>query len=59
VLTEASISGKIDYLLGLKENVIVGRLNSAGTGLQLYNNVELEVSGEESETETEAVAAGA
>lgn len=36
VLTEASISGKMDYLRGLKENVIVGRLIPAGTGLKKY-----------------------
>ncbi len=39
VLTEASICGKIDYLRGLKENVIVGRLVSAGTGLKDYQNM--------------------
>ena len=39
VLTEASISGKIDYLRGLKENVIMGRLIPAGTGLDHYRNV--------------------
>jgi DNA-directed RNA polymerase subunit beta' len=42
VLTEASISGKIDYLRGLKENVIVGRLIPAGTGMDYYRNVVLE-----------------
>lgn len=42
VLTEASISGKVDYLRGLKENVIVGRLIPAGTGLDTYHNVKLE-----------------
>ena len=41
MLTEASISGKIDYLRGLKENVIMGRLIPAGTGLDFYRNVEL------------------
>src|SRR5437879_3642502 len=41
LLTEASISGKIDYLRGLKENVIMGRLIPAGTGLVFYRNVEL------------------
>jgi DNA-directed RNA polymerase subunit beta' len=41
VLTEASISGKIDYLRGLKENVIMGRLIPAGTGLAYYRNVYL------------------
>ncbi len=42
VLTEASISGKIDYLRGLKENVIVGRLIPAGTGMDYYRNIVLE-----------------
>jgi len=41
VLTEASISGKIDYLRGLKENVIMGRLIPAGTGLARYKNLKL------------------
>jgi DNA-directed RNA polymerase subunit beta' len=36
VLTEASISGKIDYLRGLKENVTMGRLIPAGTGFEYY-----------------------
>ncbi len=39
VLNEAAIFGKIDYLEGLKENVIVGHLIPAGTGLREYNNV--------------------
>ena len=38
VLTEASISGKVDYLIGLKENVIIGRPIPAGTGLPEYKN---------------------
>jgi DNA-directed RNA polymerase subunit beta' len=42
VLTEAAISGKIDYLRGLKENVIMGRLIPAGTGMEYYRNVEVE-----------------
>jgi DNA-directed RNA polymerase subunit beta' len=41
VLTEASINGAIDNLRGLKENVIVGRLIPAGTGLEYYRNVKL------------------
>jgi len=41
VLTEAAINGKIDNLLGLKENVIIGRLIPAGTGLDRYNEVEI------------------
>nr|YP_010195538.1 RNA polymerase b-subunit [Gracilaria baiana]UAD82935.1 RNA polymerase b-subunit [Gracilaria baiana] len=38
VLTDAAISGKLDWLRGLKENVIIGRLIPAGTGFNLYNN---------------------
>ncbi len=41
VLTEAASSGKIDLLRGLKENVIVGHLIPAGTGLERYNNIEI------------------
>src|SRR6204780_4549606 len=41
VLTEAAISGKVDYLRGLKENVIMGRLIPAGTGLERYRNIDL------------------
>jgi DNA-directed RNA polymerase subunit beta' len=41
VLTEAAISGKVDYLRGLKENVIMGRLIPAGTGMEYYHNVKL------------------
>jgi DNA-directed RNA polymerase subunit beta' len=43
VLTEAAISGKIDYLRGLKENVIMGRLIPAGTGLANYQFLDLDV----------------
>jgi DNA-directed RNA polymerase subunit beta' len=57
VLTEAAISGKIDYLRGLKENVIMGRLIPAGTGMEHYRNIEVpnpflqhdEIFGEEEE----------
>ena len=42
MLTEAAISGRIDYLRGLKENVIMGRLIPAGTGMEYYRNVEIE-----------------
>ena len=41
VLTEAAASGKVDLLCGLKENVIVGHLIPAGTGLKHYENVEM------------------
>jgi DNA-directed RNA polymerase subunit beta' len=40
VLTEAAASGKIDVLSGLKENVIVGHLIPAGTGLKIYDQIE-------------------
>jgi len=43
VLTEAGIQGKVDVLRGLKENIIMGRLIPAGTGLARYSKVELEV----------------
>ena len=39
VLTEASLAGKVDYLRGLKENVIMGRLIPAGTGLVMYRKL--------------------
>ena len=42
VLTEAAIKGKIDPLLGLKENVIIGKQIPAGTGLRRYKNIELQ-----------------
>ena len=42
VLTEAAIRGKVDYLLGLKENVIIGKLIPAGTGLARYRSVGVE-----------------
>jgi hypothetical protein len=39
VLTEAAIKGKVDPLLGLKENVIIGKLIPAGTGMQRYEDI--------------------
>ena len=41
VLTEAAIKGKVDPLLGLKENVIIGKLIPAGTGLSVYRDIEV------------------
>ncbi|MDD3732128.1 MAG: hypothetical protein PHU88_07125, partial [candidate division Zixibacteria bacterium] len=41
VLTEAAISGKVDYLLGLKENVIIGHLIPAGTGTDKYRSLKV------------------
>jgi DNA-directed RNA polymerase subunit beta' len=46
VLTEASLASKLDYLNGLKENVIMGRLIPAGTGLMAYTTMEIEVGAE-------------
>ena len=43
VLTEAAVKGKVDPLLGLKENVIIGKLIPAGTGMQMYRDVEIDV----------------
>ena len=43
VLTEAAINGKVDHLVGLKENVIMGRLIPAGTGVTRYREMELRV----------------
>ena len=42
VLTEAAIRGKVDHLRGLKENVIIGKLIPAGTGMQCYHNIDVE-----------------
>ena len=47
VLTEAAIRGKVDHLLGLKENVLIGKLIPAGTGMQLYRNLEIKPGAEE------------
>ena len=42
VLTEAAINGKVDHLIGLKENVIIGKLIPAGTGMKRYRNIKLD-----------------
>ena len=47
VLTEAAIKGKVDPLIGLKENVIIGKLIPAGTGMKRYRDVKLDTSLEE------------
>ena len=47
VLTEAAIKGKVDHLIGLKENVIIGRLIPAGTGMKCYSDVKLNTDVEE------------
>jgi DNA-directed RNA polymerase subunit beta' len=55
VLTEASISGKTDHLRGLKENVIMGRLIPAGTGLPKYRSLGIQVEAPEGEFEEEVL----
>ncbi len=63
VLTEAAINGKVDHLIGLKENVIIGKLIPAGTGMKQYRDVKLdtdismddEITFEEDEDETETI----
>src|SRR5271170_4925330 len=57
VLTEAAINGKVDYLRGLKENVIMGRLIPAGTGMEYYRSVK--IAGEDAEEEMAAEEAAA
>jgi hypothetical protein len=51
VLTEAAVRGKRDHLQGLKENVIIGRLIPAGTGLPRYRNLDVAVQNEQGEYE--------
>lgn len=50
VLTEAAINGKVDNLIGLKENVLIGKLIPAGTGMKRYRSIKLSTDGEELET---------
>jgi hypothetical protein len=47
VLTDAAIKGKHDPLLGLKENVIIGKLIPAGTGMTRYRNIEIQPEGQD------------
>jgi DNA-directed RNA polymerase subunit beta' len=57
VLTEASINGRVDYLRGLKENVIMGRLIPAGTGLGAYKRLTVDVQAEDEANYSAAIAA--
>ena len=50
VLTDAAIKGKTDHLMGLKENVIIGKLLPSGTGMKCYSDVEIYSTGSEEET---------
>ncbi len=52
VLTEAAIKGKIDPLLGLKENVVIGKLVPAGTGMSVYKDINIQVDHPETADET-------
>ena len=52
VLTEAAVKGKVDELIGLKENVIIGKLIPAGTGLAKYRNTHISTEQKEENTET-------
>ena len=47
VLTEAAINGKVDKLIGLKENVLIGKLIPAGTGMKRYRSIKLNTDVEE------------
>jgi DNA-directed RNA polymerase subunit beta' len=53
VLTESAINGKVDRLVGLKENVIMGRLIPAGTGMNSYNAMVVKVEGSATEESAE------
>ncbi|MBN1515727.1 DNA-directed RNA polymerase subunit beta' [Candidatus Sumerlaeota bacterium] len=53
VLTDAAVRGRVDHLRGLKENVIMGLLIPAGTGLPIHHNIEVGVAGEERSVEEE------
>ncbi|MBW2646628.1 MAG: DNA-directed RNA polymerase subunit beta', partial [Deltaproteobacteria bacterium] len=58
VLSDAAISGKVDTLRGLKENVIMGRIIPSGTGIALYKDTPIATVIDEAQTETEAAAGG-
>lgn len=55
VLTEAALSGKVDYLRGLKENVIMGRLIPAGTGLPMYKKLGVVIEAEDRSAENREI----
>jgi len=58
VLTEAAMWGKVDHLRGLKENVIMGRLIPAGTGMARYQDIGIQIEAPEGYLEAEADDAG-
>jgi DNA-directed RNA polymerase subunit beta' len=53
VLTEAAIKGKVDRLIGLKENVLIGKLIPAGTGMKRYGEIKLDTGMPEEKPEEE------
>jgi DNA-directed RNA polymerase subunit beta' len=55
VLTEASINGRIDYLRGLKENILMGRLIPAGTGLGAYKRLTVDVQASDDDDEDDVI----
>ena len=59
VLTEAALKGKVDNLIGLKENVIIGKLIPAGTGMKRYGNIALSTDAELARLEAERAKAAA
>ena len=52
-MTEATIKGKEDHLIGLKENVIIGKLIPAGTGMKRYKAIELDTKKDDDEISSE------
>ncbi len=56
VLTDAALKGKVDPLLGLKENVIIGKLIPAGTGMSRYRQVQLSVAGMQNQVDSDITA---
>jgi DNA-directed RNA polymerase subunit beta' len=52
VLTDAAIKGKVDPLVGLKENVIIGKLIPAGTGMRYYRDIQLDYENQQPEEQT-------
>ena len=55
VLTDAAIKGKVDPLIGLKENIIIGKLIPAGTGLNKYRDIALDIETEQQYASYEAI----
>ena len=58
MLTEAAINGRVDYLRGLKENVIMGRLIPAGTGLGAYKRLTVDVQSDDEDLDDDDALVG-